>query len=61
MKDIGYGKGYKYAHDYDNNFTDLEFLPEQIKGRKFYDPGQNRREDEIRQRLKSLWKDKYDY
>jgi putative ATPase len=61
MKDIGYGKGYKYAHDYDNNFTDLEFLPEQIEGSKFYEPGQNRREDEIRQRLRSLWKDKYDY
>jgi putative ATPase len=61
MKDIGYGKGYKYAHDYDNNFTDLEFLPEKIKGRKFFDPGQNQRENEIRQRLRSLWKDKYDY
>ena len=61
MKDTGYGKGYKYAHDYDNNFADLEFLPDKIKGRKFFEPGQNRREDEIRQKLRSLWKDKYDY
>ena len=61
MKDIGYGDGYKYAHDYDNNFTDLEFLPEKITGMKFYDPGNNARENEIRKRLKGLWKNKYDY
>jgi len=61
MKDIGYGKGYKYAHDYDQNFADLEFLPEKIKGTKFYDPGDNAREKELRARLKSLWKNKYNY
>jgi len=61
MKDIGYGKGYKYAHDYDKNFTDLEFLPGKIKGKKFYEPGDNPREKEIRNRLKSFWKNKYNY
>jgi len=61
MKDIGYRKGYKYAHDYDQNFTDLEFLPDKIKGTKFYDPGDNAREKELRARLKSLWKNKYNY
>ncbi len=61
MKDIGYGKGYKYAHDYDQNFADLEFLPEKIKGTKFYEPGDNAREREIRARLISLWKKKYNY
>jgi putative ATPase len=61
MKDIGYGKGYKYAHDFDQNFTELEFLPEKIKGTKFYEPGDNARERELRTRLKNLWKDKYNY
>ena len=61
MKDIGYGKGYKYSHEYDQNFADQEFLPEKIKGTKFYEPGDNAREKELRTRLKSLWKDKYNY
>lgn len=61
MKDIGYGKGYKYSHEYDQNFADQEFLPEKIKGTKFYEPGENAREKELRTRLKSLWKDKYNY
>ncbi|MFH0894186.1 MAG: replication-associated recombination protein A, partial [Bacteroidota bacterium] len=61
MKDIGYSKGYKYAHSFENNFADMEFLPEKIKGKKFYEPGNNKREEEIRQRLKSLWGEKYDY
>ncbi|MFA4851481.1 MAG: replication-associated recombination protein A [Bacteroidales bacterium] len=61
MKEIGYGKDYKYAHDYANNFANTEFLPEKIKGKKFYDPGNNKREDEIRQRLQSLWGKKYNY
>ncbi len=61
MKDIGYGEGYKYAHDYDNNFTQQEFLPEKIRGTKFYDPGNNARENEIRKSLKGLWKGKYHY
>ncbi len=61
MKDIGYGKNYKYAHSYENNFTDLEFLPEKISGTKFYEPGNNAREKEIRDYLKRLWKEKYGY
>jgi len=61
MKDIGYGKDYKYAHSFENNFVDLEFLPEKIKGKKFYEPQNNPRENEIRTRLKGLWKNKYNY
>ena len=61
MKKIGYGKDYKYAHDYENNFVDLEFLPEKISGMKFYDPQDNSRENELRTRLKALWKKKYGY
>lgn len=61
MKDSGYGKGYQYAHDYANNFVSMEFLPDQIKNMKLYDPGKNAREEEMRKRLKALWKDKYGY
>ncbi|MEQ9415847.1 MAG: replication-associated recombination protein A [Cyclobacteriaceae bacterium] len=61
MKDLDYGKGYKYAHDHGNNFADMEFLPDEIKGTRFYDPGQNPRESELRNFLKKLWGKKYDY
>ncbi len=61
MKDIGYGKGYQYAHDYEGNFVNTEFLPDQIKGKKFYEPGKNAREDELRKYLRTLWKEKYGY
>ncbi len=61
MKDLDYGKGYRYAHEYENNFIDIEFLPETLSGTKFYEPGNNTRENEIRQFLKSRWKDKYGY
>jgi putative ATPase len=61
MKRLGYGKNYKYAHSYEGNFTDQEFLPDQIKGTTFYDPGKNPREEELRKFLRSLWKDKYNY
>lgn len=61
MKRLGYGKNYKYAHSYEGNFAEQEFLPDQIKGTKFYDPGKNPREEELRKFLKSLWKNKYDY
>lgn len=61
MKDIGYGKDYKYAHSFENNFVDQEFLPEKIKGKKFYEPQNNAKENEIRNRLKLLWKNKYNY
>lgn len=61
MKDIGYGQGYKYAHDFDQSFAEMEFLPEKLKGTKFYDPGNNPRENELRARLRTLWKKKYGY
>jgi putative ATPase len=61
MKEQGYGKDYKYAHDYENNFVEQEFFPDQIKGKKLYDPGNNARENELRTRLKKLWKNKYGY
>jgi putative ATPase len=61
MKDIGYGKDYKYAHDFENNFVDLEFLPEKLSGSRIYDPQNNARENELRARLKALWKKKYGY
>ncbi len=61
MKDIGYGQGYKYAHDFEQNFADMEFLPDKLKGTKFYDPGNNPRENELRLRLRALWKKKYGY
>ena len=61
MKNIGYGKDYKYAHDYENNFVDMEFLPEKLSGTKFYDPQDNARENELRTKLKTLWKKKYGY
>ncbi|MDR2084844.1 MAG: replication-associated recombination protein A [Bacteroidales bacterium] len=61
MKDIGYAKNYKYAHSYDGNFIDLEFLPKKLSGKKFYDPQRNAREEEHRKFLKNRWKDKYGY
>ena len=61
MKDIGYGEEYKYAHDYPNNFIEQEFMPEDLKGTKVYEPGKNSREDDIRKRMKIFWKDKYKY
>ena len=61
MKELGYGKEYEYAHSYENNFIALEFLPEQIAGTTLYEPGKNAREEEQRQRLKQLWKEKYGY
>jgi putative ATPase len=61
MKNMGYGKDYKYSHSYEGNFSEQEYLPDKIKGKKFYDPGKNAREEELRKFLKSLWRDKYDY
>ncbi|MDQ3393802.1 MAG: replication-associated recombination protein A [Bacteroidota bacterium] len=61
MKESGYGKNYKYAHDYDMNFVRQDFLPDKINNTKFYEPGNNAREEEMRKRLKLLWKDKYGY
>jgi putative ATPase len=61
MKNMDYGKDYKYAHNYKDNFTEQEFLPEALIGKRFYDPQQNSREEEIRNFLKQRWKDKYEY
>jgi putative ATPase len=61
MKNMGYGKNYKYAHSYEQNFTEQEFLPNEISGTAFYDPGKNPREEELRKFLRSLWKNKYNY
>ena len=61
MKDLGYHDGYKYAHDYEGNFADLEFLPDAIKGTVFYEPGANVREAEMRKRLRDWWGGKYGY
>ncbi|WP_026710323.1 replication-associated recombination protein A [Flavobacterium filum] len=61
MKELGYGDEYKYAHDFDNNFTEQEFLPDEIQNTYFYEPGNNAREKELRTFLKNRWKDKYGY
>ncbi|WP_226064300.1 replication-associated recombination protein A [Kaistella polysaccharea] len=59
MKDLNYGKDYDYAHSYEGNFVDLEFLPEELKGTSFYKPGNNSTENKISDQLKKKWKDKY--
>src|SRR5580658_3110262 len=61
MKNIGYGKDYKYAHSYEGNFVDIDFLPDAIKGTKIYDPGNNARELETKEKLKKLWGERYKY
>lgn len=61
MSQLGYGKDYKYAHDFENNFVMQDYLPEKIAGHKFYDPQNNNKEKEIRNRLSFLWKKKYGY
>ncbi|MEO9482375.1 MAG: replication-associated recombination protein A [Ekhidna sp.] len=61
MKDQGYGKGYKYAHDHPMNFAEMEFLPKEIEGMKLYEPGKNAREEELRKFLRTRWKEKYGY
>ena len=55
MEELGYADGYKYAHDYPGHFADLEFMPEELRGRKFYEPAENRQEDAMKARLESLW------
>ena len=61
MKELGYGDNYKYAHSYDNNFANQEFMPDELKGSKLYDPANNTRENSQREFLKERWKDKYEY
>jgi putative ATPase len=61
MKELNYGKEYQYSHNYENNFSNQEFLPEELSGTTFYLPGNNARENEMRNYLKNLWKEKYGY
>lgn len=56
MKELNYGKGYKYAHSYQGNFAEQEFLPNELSNCKFYEPGSNSKEEEIKKRLQALWK-----
>ncbi|MBA5629607.1 replication-associated recombination protein A [Moheibacter lacus] len=61
MKDLDYGKDYQYSHSGENNFIDQEFLPEEIKGTTFYEPGMNSREQADKESLKKKWRGKYGY
>jgi putative ATPase len=61
MKKLDYGKNYQYAHNYENNFVQMEFLPDEIKNTVIYNPGKNAREEELRKFLKERWKEKYGY
>lgn len=61
MKELGYGDNYKYAHDFANNFAQMEFLPEELINTTFYEPGNNKWESAQREFLKQRWKDKYNY
>ena len=55
MEELGYADGYKYAHEYPGHFVDIEFMPEDLKGRKFYEPADNKHEDVLRARLETCW------
>ncbi|NNK73636.1 MAG: replication-associated recombination protein A, partial [Flavobacteriaceae bacterium] len=61
MKELGYGDNYQYAHNYEDNFADHEFLPDELSKTTFYEPGENSRENSMREFLKSRWKGKYGY
>lgn len=61
MKEIGYGKGYQYAHSYEGNFVSEEFLPDDLSGTRLYEPGNNTAENKIREQLRKNWKEKYGY
>ena len=61
MKQMDYGKDYKYAHSYENNFVLQQFLPDKLDGTRFYTPQKNAREEEFRKFLKDRWKEKYGY
>ena len=55
MKELGYSEGYKYAHSYEGNFTDQEFLPQDLSGTVFYEPGDNTKERDIRSKIEKMW------
>ena len=61
LKELGHGKNYQYAHSHENNFTKMEFLPNEIKGHRIFEPGDNSKELQFRKFLKGNWKDKYGY
>ena len=61
MKDIGYGKGYQYAHSYEGNFVSEEFLPHNLSGTRLYEPGNNPAENKLREQLRKNWEEKYGY
>jgi putative ATPase len=61
MKDLDYGKNYRYAHSYENNFVAQEFFPDELAGTQLYTPQNNRKEQEYRKYLAQLWKNKYGY
>ncbi|WP_442265471.1 replication-associated recombination protein A [Tenacibaculum sp. ZS6-P6] len=61
MKDLDYGKDYLYSHNYENNFVNQEYLPEEISNTKLYEPGNNARENSFRETLRKRWKEKYNY
>jgi putative ATPase len=61
MKNMDYGKGYQYSHNYEQNFSPQEYLPDEISGNTFYEPGKNAREEEMRKSLRNLWNKKYGY
>lgn len=61
MKNIGYGKDYQYSHSFKNNFSEQEYLPAPLSGTRLYDPGDNPSEQKLREKLRSLWKNKYNY
>ena len=61
MKEIGYSDGYKYAHDYEGNFVLQQFLPDELKGQRFWQPQSNPAEDKLRAQMEKCWgKDKYE-
>jgi putative ATPase len=61
MKQLGYSKGYQYAHDFPGNFVDQEFLPDELKGKSIYKPGNSARENDLKKYLSLNWKGKYGY
>ncbi|MFZ6052740.1 replication-associated recombination protein A [Halocola ammonii] len=61
MQDLGYGENYKYSHNYEGNFKDQEFMPEELSGKKIYQPGNNKREEGLLASLKAMWKNRYRY